>query len=397
MNALVKSLPLLAVLCLLPMSSAETPAQEPALAAELIQRAEQGDAAAQARLGYAYMRGEGVEKDMARAVVWWQKAAEQGDARAQMNLALAYSRGEGVEHDDAKAVEWWSKAAEQGVPRAQVLLGYALYKGKGVAQDKAEARRLWRLAAAAGDEKAKQLSGSLGVEWRWYNVLAVLFMVGAAVCMWRDWRRLSRLKRGAAAGDVQAQFQLASYYRAKGKDKPMMKWMLAAAEQGLPEAQLAVALACRDGRGVQQSSAEYIRWLKSAADQGEDFPLVLLAQEYLSGEHVQKDAPEGLRLLHKAIDSGSADAVAVLGVCYGVGNGVEADEAQAMSLLRKAADMGSAPAQCRLGMLLLHEADQSGDEEELHAAVHWLRAAADQGDEEALNALRQLRKLKLIK
>ena len=55
--------------------------------------------------------GEGVDKDKAVAVEWYQKAAEQGYARAQFSLGVCYAYGEGVDEDHAVAVEWYQKAA----------------------------------------------------------------------------------------------------------------------------------------------------------------------------------------------------------------------------------------------------------------------------------------------
>ena len=52
--------------------------------------AEQGHAAAQEKLGYAYNFGEGVPEDDVKAVYWYRKAAEQGDAAAQRELRKAY-------------------------------------------------------------------------------------------------------------------------------------------------------------------------------------------------------------------------------------------------------------------------------------------------------------------
>jgi len=58
--------------------------------------AEQGDADAQALLGYKYHQGLGVPKDDAKAYYWWRKAAEQGNASAQFLLGAMYAKGEGV-------------------------------------------------------------------------------------------------------------------------------------------------------------------------------------------------------------------------------------------------------------------------------------------------------------
>ena len=59
---------------------------------------------------------------------WYQKAAEQGYARAQNNLGLCYKNGDGVEKDIKKAVEWYRKAAEQGDMYAQFNIAEIYYK-----------------------------------------------------------------------------------------------------------------------------------------------------------------------------------------------------------------------------------------------------------------------------
>ncbi len=48
-------------------------------------------------------KGEGVPKDATKAVEWWEKAAAQGNVDAQHRLGVAYLKGEGVTGDKAKA------------------------------------------------------------------------------------------------------------------------------------------------------------------------------------------------------------------------------------------------------------------------------------------------------
>jgi hypothetical protein len=77
-------------------------------------------AAAQYNLAQSYNSGEGIAKDAAEAVHWWQKAAEQGNAKAQYNVGLAYSSGVGVPKNDVEAYFWINIAAsslEQGFVR----------------------------------------------------------------------------------------------------------------------------------------------------------------------------------------------------------------------------------------------------------------------------------------
>ena len=109
--------------------------------------AEQGDAEAQARLGYMYFHGQGVPQDYSEAVRWYRRAADQGDAKGQDGLAFMYFHGQGVSQDYSEAVRWYRKAADQGDAKAQDGLGFAYYQGKGVPQDNAEAVRWYRRAA----------------------------------------------------------------------------------------------------------------------------------------------------------------------------------------------------------------------------------------------------------
>jgi uncharacterized protein len=90
--------------------------------AEVKRKAESGDAKAQLGLARRYHNGDGVTKDDAKVVEWYQKAAEQGNAFSQYNLGVMYDKGEGVPKDAAKAVEWWQKAAAQGNEAAQESL-----------------------------------------------------------------------------------------------------------------------------------------------------------------------------------------------------------------------------------------------------------------------------------
>ena len=55
-----------------------------------------------------------MEKDIEKAVQYYQLAAEQGEPYALNNLGCCYSGGEGVEQDYEKAMQYFQAAAEQG-------------------------------------------------------------------------------------------------------------------------------------------------------------------------------------------------------------------------------------------------------------------------------------------
>ena len=121
----------------------------------LRERAEQGDAAAQADLGRRYYVGEGVSQDDAEAARWTRLAAEQGYTAAQYSLGLLYFRGRGVTGDDAAAARWYRAAAEQGHPAAQAALSSLYAYGAGVDEDAVLASMwielAWRASLDGGD------------------------------------------------------------------------------------------------------------------------------------------------------------------------------------------------------------------------------------------------------
>jgi TPR repeat protein len=65
-----------------------------------------------------YEHGLGVEQSYERAFEYYEQAADLGLATAQYSLGVMYYKGDGVERDIAKAREWWTKAAAQGEKNA---------------------------------------------------------------------------------------------------------------------------------------------------------------------------------------------------------------------------------------------------------------------------------------
>ena len=110
-----------------------------------------------------YVKAEAAEKvkDYATALALYQKAAELGHAEAQYGIASLYQYGYGVEKDYAKAVMWYEKAIanvnEDGLRGLwQYWLG-EIYRngGYGITKDFEKARSLFEQAAEFEDD-AKQ-------------------------------------------------------------------------------------------------------------------------------------------------------------------------------------------------------------------------------------------------
>jgi len=97
--------------------------------------------------------GDGVEKDLVKAVELLRKTAEQGHMKAQYVLGNVYLKGEGVEKSQYTAIDWYEKSAKQGFGPAQSKLGILLLDMKEYGEAKP-----WLLKAAYNWETDAQFA-----------------------------------------------------------------------------------------------------------------------------------------------------------------------------------------------------------------------------------------------
>src|SRR3989344_2113012 len=288
--------------------------------AQLQKQADSGDAGAQFDLGMRYAKGEGVPKDIVKAVEWHQKAAAQGHAKAQFALGFMYNNGIGVPKDAAKAAEWYQKAAAQGNADAQFSLGMAYADGEGVPKNATKA-----------------------AEW---------------------------LQKAAAQGDAGLQAMLAEmYYYGKGVPKNAAKaieWYQKAAAQGHAEAQFSLGLMHANGKEVPKNAAQAIEWWQKAAAQGhvgaqQNLTVMYfnIGLTYLKGEGVPKDAAKAVEWFQKAAAQGHAGAQKNLGVTYVKGEGVSKDWVLAYAWTNLAAAPGEKRAKELRDLITLSSAQRA--------------------------------------
>jgi len=142
-----------------------------------VEAAELGHAAAQAHIGSMYLS----IKDFDLALKWLQKAAEAGDLNAQYEIAVMYAAGDGVEKDIWKAMDLLYKTAEAGNIKAQYEIGLLYYNGDGVEKDYATAMQWFMKAANQRHYGAQEVIGNMylkgeGVEKDEIEGLAWLYL-----------------------------------------------------------------------------------------------------------------------------------------------------------------------------------------------------------------------------
>jgi len=151
--------------------------------AAMTSKAEAGDPNAAFALAQKLRTGEGVEKDIARAVSWLTRAGEKGHVAAQSALGRIFETGEGgMPKDPARALKWYRLAAQLGHDAdAEFAIGRAYFLGHGVPQDYAEAFIWYEKAASRGHPVAQHLMGAMYEEgwavdrdyiaaYKWYTL-----------------------------------------------------------------------------------------------------------------------------------------------------------------------------------------------------------------------------------
>src|SRR5262245_7261479 len=146
-------------------------------------KAEAGDPKAQAQLGDAYAKGEGVTNNYSEAAKWYRLAAEKGSAEAELGLGQLYEAGQGVSKDLAQAIKLYRQAAEHGLPGAQYTLGFMYEAGRGLPASQTEAAKWFLRAAEQGEPLAQYDMGQrydLGIGVSVDRVEALKWLILAA-------------------------------------------------------------------------------------------------------------------------------------------------------------------------------------------------------------------------
>jgi uncharacterized protein len=252
-------------------------------------RAEKGDAAAQAAVGFMCEMGIDSPVDWPNAVKWYRKAADQGNVRAQLNLrqisahGFSSERGAAASADPSDVLARCRKAAEKGNSRAQFNLGQMYEFGNGAPRDSEEAVKWYRKSA----------------------------------------------EQGSAAAQLQLGFSYCNGHGVLQDTAEAVKWWSQAAEHGDAAAQFQLGLCYCNGQGVPQDYAEAVKWYREAAEQGDPKAQGKLGDAFYIGLGVVSDYAEAAKWYLEAAEHGDAAAQRHLGIMHGLGQGVRKDFVQA--------------------------------------------------------------------
>ena len=121
----------------------------------LTKSAEEGYAAAQAKLGILFLNGEIVTQDSKESYKWIKAAAEKGNYDGMRYVSNYYFLGTGVDRNDAMGFYWQNKLYTDYGPLFDDwdMLGKVYESGRGTPVDLAKAYMCYDLEGTVGIEK----------------------------------------------------------------------------------------------------------------------------------------------------------------------------------------------------------------------------------------------------
>ena len=130
-------------------------------AAQLIDKAKNGDCYAQYLIGRLYQDGPVLIPDGVEARYWFDQAARQGYTPAQYALGKLYLNDDAEVCDPVLGVQWLEYAARNGSNFAAYHLGKEYLKGEIVKRDITKAAKYLTQSAEAGNQYAQYALGKL--------------------------------------------------------------------------------------------------------------------------------------------------------------------------------------------------------------------------------------------
>lgn len=225
-----------------------------------------GITVAKYKLGKLFLSGDGVEKDIAKAVEWLKQSAAGENEFAEYALGRLYLQGKEIEKDTITAEKYLLKAVSRGNKYAAYLLGKEYLNGENFGKNTQKAVGYLKLAAEKNFEPAEY-------------VLGKLYLQGEEV----------------------------------GKDVATAeKYLLNAAEHGNKYAEYILGKEYLRGENFPKDVQKAIDYLNRAAEKGFDFAEYELGKIYLFGNDAPKDTETALAYLNSAAANGNEYAQALL-------------------------------------------------------------------------------------
>ena len=255
---------------------------------DLVIKANNGDSRAQYLIGCFYYYGRKVETNHSIASNWFKKSAEQNLVDAQTILGYQYMYGDGIAKDLDKAIELLEKAHAQGSAYACFLLG-KIYHFDPQKKSRFTASGYYVWAIEMGSTEAKRYRADMYMDTGSYKEALDLYVRALKEgCFESAYNAANMFEYGrgcevnnelafnlylhaAENGVMMAQHNVgAYYYNAKYVEKDVKKafdWYLKAANQGSAMSQHNIGLMYYNG-DMPQDLEVSLEWFKKSLENG---------------------------------------------------------------------------------------------------------------------------------
>jgi len=331
----------------------------------MLKAAEKKSANEQCILAEGYALGYGdVKKDLHMAFMLYQMAAPKNKT-AKYNLAGMYLRGEGTQKDISKALQLFEELAKSNdIPSIQMLANLYYFGEFGVKQDYVKSKRYHEILAKKGESEALC---SLGYMYE-YGLGTKIDNIKAIDCY----------AKAADKGNYVAKYNLGCAYfdgRIVEQDyKKSYDYLVDAVKANYAPAKYSLGYMYYTGRGVDVDLNKAKELFLDAAKQNESQSLYMLAYMYNLGKGVEVDHKKAIEYYEKSAKYGNIEAYADLGFMYNEGRGVDVDHKKALEYFEKGIKLGSNTAKCNMAVAYVNG---NGVEIDRDKAIEILNSADD--------------------
>ncbi len=356
---------------------------------ELEVLAYEDDTKAQVMLGRILEYGtDDVKQDFTEAISWYQMASDSGNIDGTCALGYFYLTGTGVDKDLDKAYELFSAAIDEGSINAKVGLARVL-----LAQGDYEAIAEEALTA---DASSTEFSGEAQDDTSETNV-GTLDTAEAVDIDDTLVQIVDLLSTAQTAGDLDGAYYLGhiyekgigvsldykrafDYYNRVSNSSSTALYD----RDAINLSNIAIGLMYVKGLGVEEDANKALDYFTTASENGSAKANYYIGQMYENGIGVDRDYEQAMEYYLIAADYDYAPALNQIGYLYYNGYGVDVDFASAVYYQKLAALQGYTIAQVNLGFLY---ENGYGVERNLETALSYYEMAADSGYEGAMEAV----------
>jgi uncharacterized protein len=346
--------------------------------------ANQGHVEASAYAGQFLLRATGGPEDDPRAEQYLETAAQAGnvDAKAELgtHYVLAANEGNGY-RQISRGLRYMEEAADAGKATAQSILGaYVYFQGYGNIQpDSIKALKYLRMGSAQGESLSLRQLGTM----------MVMGHPSTGTNLTEGWQLLTRAIQ-LGDGDAMSTLGLAKLYGKQGQALDVsggMSLLRQSAEAGDPNGMILYGDRLRQGVHVAMDEVAGTAYVRRAAEAGNANGMLTWAMLLFNGVGTAVNKPEAIRYYRLAAEAGNGLAQQEMGLFYYSGEvGIAKNLVEAARWARMSADDGEAKGQLLFGLLLW---GGEGVVKDRAQAVRYFKLAADQGDEQAINNLKE--------